>query len=158
MDHPTGPEIDTVLVSGDGVWPASRTSEENIVCSVDTFAAATGWRLETYGACRGDVCMPYPPGLSLRRSDPADDQVVVDVGAAAEHLGLPMARWSSGGRAAIALGVAPSDRGAPATGSGAPGFTLPTLTGEPFTIQGADDLAATATRDRKRLLLAFASW
>ena len=30
--------------------------------SADEFAAGTGWDIKPQGACRGDVCVPLPPG------------------------------------------------------------------------------------------------
>ncbi len=89
--------------------------------SVDTFASGTGWTIEPWGACNGDVCVPLPSGAL------DGDQVEVDV--VAERLG--MAVIDGGADTGLAVG--------PATCSGtalasvqAPDLLLETFDGEPF--------------------------
>jgi hypothetical protein len=105
-------------------------------------AAATGWKLEPHGLCRGQVCVP-------RRAD--DGLVVdglVDVVAFGAALRRPVAVEA---RAAIAvLAEAPDDLAASIAGGTAPPFTLPDLDGSPVSLA---DFPGT-----KKLLLAWSSW
>ena len=123
--------------------------------SIDSFAGASGWTLEQHGACRGDICVPR--GMIAAAIDgPA--ATPIDVVALAELLEIPVAGWTSPELTAVALGHSASDRGSTMSSDLAPGFSLPTLEGELVEVPGADEVAAVGTRNRKRLLLAFASW
>ena len=105
---------------------------------VAVLARETGWEVKPQGACRGEECVPLPPG-SLGGEQ-------VDLSAFAERLGMPLlhdeehALWSLG----------PRGGGHALAGAQAPDLVLPTLTGEPFPLA--------ALHGKKVLLAAWASW
>ena len=105
---------------------------------VDVLARETGWEVKPQGACRGEECVPLPPG--------ALDGDRVELPAFAERLGMPLLHdeehglWSLGPRAG----------GRALASADAPDLVLPTLTGEPFPLA--------ALRGRKVLIAAWASW
>ena len=149
-----------LVLSGDQQVPAyGDGSGERVLCSVEVFAEATGWVLKAQGACRGDVCVPRAMIADTLASG-ADDATLVDVAALCRTLAIPTAQHLLEDGLVIALGHSVQDRAAVTSSEFAPSFTLPDLDGVPFPVVGRDedDLEATATRQRKRLLLAFASW
>lgn len=104
--------------------------------------AATGWKLEPQGLCKGDVCVPR---AALGGALVADMVDVVGLGLA---LRRPVAFEPA---AAIAvLADAPEDLAATIADGTAPPFTLPDLDGNPVSLA---DFAG-----RKKLLFAWSSW
>ncbi len=105
---------------------------------VDVLARETGWDVKPYGACRGERCVPLPPG--------ALHDGVVALPVFAERLRMPLLHDEQTG--VWALG--PESGGPALTTVQAPDLVLPTLTGEPF--------ALSQLRGRKVLIAAWASW
>lgn len=112
-----------------------------ILVTADGWARATGWTIEPHGLCRGEVCVPIPPGTSVLDGD------AVDLAAAAEVLRRPIAT-DAACRVAVLGSTTRSD--VPAVGEEASDFTLADLDGRPVSLHDF-------TR-RKRLLIAWASW
>lgn len=103
-------EVDTAEVDGERVWLAA-----------DDFFAATGWKLESVGLCRGDACV---------RTDQAwlDDAGRIDLSAFARHMGQPMVRDEAS--KAWAFGASVNTRRDQLFSLEAPDFTLPDLDGK----------------------------
>ena len=102
----------------------------------DEFTAATGWRFEPEGACRGDLCVPLPerPGEWL------------DATVLSERLRMPLVHDEEAGLWCLG----PESLGGVLQSAEAAELTLPDWRGEPF--------ALSSLRGRKVLLLAWASW
>jgi hypothetical protein len=105
-------------------------------------AAALGWDLKPEGLCRGDVCVPVrdPAGVV------SDDGI--DLAAVAGLLGMSTLVDEDAGL--VAVSAPAGDRRAALVGRQAPNFVLPDLDGNPRSLE--------QFKDRKRLLIAFASW
>jgi hypothetical protein len=85
------------------------------------FESSSGWTLKPQGACRGELCVPLPPG--------AVEDGIVDVAAVADRLRMPLVHDPDAGLWALG----------PETLSGhalpsaeAPDLVLPTIDGEEF--------------------------
>lgn len=102
-------EVDAAEADGDHVW-----------LTPDDFAAATGWKPETIGLCRGDACV---------RTEPAwlDATGRIDLGAFARHMGQPMVHDAA--HQAWAFGESVNTRRDQLFSLEAPDFTLPDLDG-----------------------------
>ncbi len=106
--------------------------------SVDVLARETGWEVKPEGACKGERCVPLPPGaLSDGR---------VDLAAFAERLRMPLLHDENAGL----WSLGPESGGAALTSVEAPDLTLPTLDGELFPLS--------RLRGKKVLIAAWASW
>lgn len=111
------------------------------VVAQDDFEAATGWRVEDRGLCRGDVCIPAQTAELL-----VDGRV--DIAAAAAAMQRP---WVVEPTASVGvLGDAAVTRSAELTSLQAPEFALPDLHGTVHRLS--------QYRGRKVLLAAYASW
>jgi hypothetical protein len=110
----------------------------------DETAAATGFRLEAQGLCKGDLCVPLAPGAAgaLVRDGR------VDVAGLWRRLGRPVARSADGG--AWVLGASARDRAAALRSLEAPDFALPDPSGRLH--------ALSDHRGVKVLLVTWASW
>jgi hypothetical protein len=126
-------EIAAAQVAGDALWLASADMER-----------ATGWTLTPDGLCRGNACVPMPPGreAEMVRGD------AVDVAALWRHMGHPVVRDDAGD--AWVLGTAAGERADALRSLDAPDFALPDLAGRTH--------ALSAYRGRKVLLVTWASW
>lgn len=82
---------------------------------------ATGWKLETEGLCKGDVCV-------RTNASWVDAKGRVDLAAFARHLGQPVAREDADG--VWALGTSVNARRDSMFSVEAPDFTLPDLNGK----------------------------
>ena len=105
-------------------------------------ATALGWDLKPEGLCRGDVCVPVRAEAGVTVGDQ------VDLGAVASVLG--MATLVDDDRALVAVSAPSAVRRSALKGRVAPDFALPDLDGNMRTLE--------EFKDRKRLLIAFASW
>ncbi len=109
---------------------------ESLDVSADELAGRTGWELKPEGMCKGDRCVPLPPGVR----DPIDLRLL------AERLGMPLVHDERHG--VWALG--PEAGGRALTTAEAPELTLPDFDGNPFSLS--------SLRGQKVLLVAWASW
>jgi len=123
-------EIDAEVVAG------------RVLTSVAGVSASLGWDLKPEGLCRGDVCVPVRDDAGIVDGDH------VDLGGVAELLG--MASLLDEEAAVLAISAPAADRRAALKGRVAPDFTLPDLDGNLHSLE--------EFKDRKRLLIAFASW
>jgi hypothetical protein len=120
-------------VAGDALWLSAGEAE-----------AATGWVAKTEGLCRGEVCVPVPPGRErefVRGSR-------VNVAALWRHLGRSVAHSERGH--VWALGSSARDRAATLHSLEAPDFTLPDASGRPHSLSDY--------RGKKVFLVTWASW
>jgi hypothetical protein len=89
--------------------------------TVQEFRDATGWKIEPWGACKGEVCVPLPPE-AVR-----DGQVQVPP--VAERLGMAVVADDEAGL----IAVGPESFGGRALSTvEAPDLELPDLDGRPF--------------------------
>ena len=105
---------------------------------VEQLARATGWAVKEQGACRGEQCVPLPPG--------ALQDGTVELGLFAERMRMPLLHDADHGL----WSLGPQSGGHAMTTVQAPDLVLPTLTGEPFPLS--------ALRGKKVLIAAWASW
>jgi len=104
--------------------------------SVEEFERIAGWRSKPEGLCRGERCVPF------RSVDPA----VVELGAAAEALAMPLVHDARHGLWALG-----AEAGGRALRSAvAPELELSDFRGGPFRLS--------SLRGTKVLLVAWASW
>jgi hypothetical protein len=106
--------------------------------------AATGWSLRPEGLCRGDVCVPIPPG----RAGEFRREGRVDAGALWRH--LDKATLSSDDGSVWVLGEGARERGDALLSLTAPDFTLPDPAGRMHSLS--------EHRGKKVLLVSWASW
>lgn len=109
---------------------------------VAELATATGWQLKPEGLCRGEVCVPVRDRAALV----VDDSVSIEALGAALHRPVVVdldAGVAAIGRDPVAVTADLRDRRAP-------DFTLPTLSGEQFSLSSVGR--------RKKVLIAWASW
>ncbi len=116
--------------------------DERVLTDAPGIAAALGWELKPEGLCRGDVCVPVREGDDVVVGERID---LVKVAAA-----LDMSALVDPAHALVAVSAPAADRRGALKGRVAPNFTLPDLDGNPHTLE--------QFKDRKRLLIAFASW
>ena len=104
--------------------------------------AATGWKLEDRGLCRGDVCVPVadPHGLV--------EDGFVDLAAVGAALHRPTVVEAEAGGAAMADPA--GERAAALQSLTEPELTLPDLEGRPISLG--------SFAGKKKLLVAWASW
>lgn len=128
----------TVLTPEGANTVDGRISAGRATVAVADLPAAIGWELKPEGLCRGDLCVPVR-GLGGPE---------VDLEAAAGAIGSSVLVDPDTGT--VAVSVPAQDRRQALVGRRAPDFTLPDLDGTPHTLE--------QFADRKRLLIAFASW
>lgn len=104
------------------------------------FLHATGWEIKPEGACRGDVCVALP-------DLPTDAEGRFDSRVVAERLGMPIAHDPAHGL--WALGPQSGNRRV-LDGAQMPPLALPDFDGSMYDLE--------SSRDRKVLLVAWASW
>ncbi len=108
----------------------------------------TGWELKPEGICRGDLCVPIPPGADSKFASKRDGKSWLNFTALADLMGKPWAGdlthrvWYFGAEAA--------ERGNSLKSLHAPDFELPDLDGK---LHRLSDY-----RGKKVFLLAWASW
>jgi hypothetical protein len=118
---------------GDALWLSAPDAE-----------AATGFVKKPEGLCKGDLCVPLPPGREAAFVRGAE----VNVAGLWRHLGRPVARNARGD--AWVLGEGARDRAAALETLEAPDFTLPDASGRMHSLS--------AHRGKKVLLVTWASW
>ena len=110
----------TVIIYDERVTPlaTAETCGESLWLSATDMQAATGWKLETAGLCRGDACV---------RVDNAwcDADGRIDLMAFARHMGQPVTRDDN----VVAFGESVNVRNAALFSLEAPDFSLPDLDG-----------------------------
>ena len=110
----------TVIIYDERVTPlaTAETCGESLWLSATDMQAATGWKLETAGLCRGDACV---------RVDNAwcDADGRIDLMAFARHMGQPVTRDDD----VVAFGESVNVRNAALFSLEAPDFSLPDLDG-----------------------------
>lgn len=138
----------TSVIFGDrAAFKVEAASEgENLWIKVADLKAASGWELKPEGVCKGEVCVPIPPG---RRADfLRDEGGQFNLAALADLLGQVVLRneqhsvwlFGQGARARREMMTSPE----------APDFELPDLDGK---LHRLSDY-----RGKKVLLSAWASW
>jgi hypothetical protein len=134
------------LLTNDGevAAPGARVEGERLWVSEADLERATGWSLRAAGLCRGDVCVPIPPGGRSELVRAAH----VDLAAVWRRLGKPLLH--SDARDTWVLGESAGDRGAPLEALEAPDFTLPDSAGRLHSLSDH--------RGKKVLLVSWASW
>jgi len=125
-----GHETVVEAANGDALW-----------LDASQLPAATGFRLEPQGLCRGALCVPIPPGEKARFVDGAR----VNVAALAEQLRRPLV--SDDAHGVVSVGPEPGSRLA---GAEAPDFTLPDFDGVQHSLS--------QYRGKKVLIMTWASW
>jgi len=126
-------EVTAARAGGDALWlPAAHLEE------------ATGWTLKPEGLCRGEVCVPLPPGATqeLARDD------MLDVAAIWRRLGKPVLASDDGD--IWVLGESAATRTAALESLEASDFALPDLDGNLHRLSDH--------RGEKVLLATWASW
>jgi hypothetical protein len=129
---------------GEISMPEARAEGERLWLTDADFEAGTGWSVKPEGLCRGEVCVPIPPGREgdFRRAGRADAAGLW------RHLGKPVLHGEDG--SVWALGEGARDRAAALLSLRAPDFTLPDPTGRMH--------ALSEHRGKKVLLVSWASW
>ncbi len=134
-EHPL--KFDTAIAEPNSLW--LETSE---------LKRLTGWELKPEGICRGDLCVPIPPGPDAKFTSKRDGATYLNFTALADQLGRPWAGdlthrvWYFGPEAA--------ERGNALKSLQAPDFELPDLDGKMHRLS--------EYRGQKVFLLAWASW
>lgn len=127
----------------DGVCEiAAEVDDGRVVTDAEGVETALGWSVRPEGLCRGDVCVPVRDRDAIAVGDR------LDLGAVADALGIATLLDEETG--VLALSAPAGERQAALRGRRAPDFTLPDLDGRQYSLE--------QFADRKRLLIAFASW
>ena len=120
-------------VSGEALWLPAREAE-----------TATGWVAKPEGLCKGETCVPLPPG----REQEFVRSGRVNVAALWRHLGQPVAHSERGDAWVLAPSV--REQAAARQSLMAPDFTLPDVSGRQHSLSDH--------RGKKVLLVTWASW
>jgi hypothetical protein len=131
-----------LLDDGQPVTTAALVVGDRVRVGPEALEGALGWVLKPEGLCRGDTCIPVRPEHDLVHTEG------VDLAALAALLDRPLALDTS--ERVAALGASAAERGARLRSLEAPAFSLPDLAGHTHSLD--------EYRDRKVLLLAWASW
>ena len=122
----------------------ARVRGEELWLAAPEFAAATGWSMKPEGLCRGDVCLPVPPGRAADYVDGAD----LNATAFWHRLQHPVVHDAAG--EVWVLGTSAADRGSALGSLEAPDFALQDLAGATWSLS--------QQRGKKVLLATWASW
>jgi hypothetical protein len=120
----------------------ARLAGEAIHLAPEDVTKATGWHLDASGLCRGDTCVPVRDRAALGGDDG------IELAALARLLDRPLA-LDPEERVAV-LGESAANRSGTLRSLIAPDFALPDLAGRPHRLSDH--------REKKRLLIAWASW
>src|SRR5689334_1338641 len=102
------------------------------------FESRTGWAIKPEGACKGEVCVPLPPGSSSAGK--------LDARVLAQRLGMPLIRDDD----ANVWCLGPEAMGHALTSAHAPELVLPDWTGKEFRLS--------SLRGQKVLIVTWSSW
>ena len=109
---------------------------------------AAGWEHKPEGICRGDLCVPIPPGRESEFASKRDGAAMLNFSAVADLMGKP---WAGDAKNRVwYFGAEAAERGDALRTLEAPDFELPDLDGK---LHRLSDY-----RGRKVFLLAWASW
>jgi AhpC/TSA family len=107
-----------------------------------------GWELKPEGICRGDLCVPIPPGREREFTSKRDGATMLNFSALADQMGKP---WAGDSKHRVwYFGAEAAERGNALQSLEAPDFELPDLDGK---LHRLSDY-----RGKKVFLLAWASW
>jgi len=107
-----------------------------------------GWEIKPQGICRGDLCVPIPPGRENEFVSKRDGAAWLNFTALADQMGKP---WAGDSKHRVwYFGAEAADRGSALRSMQAPDFELPDLDGK---LHRLSDY-----RGKKVFLLAWASW
>lgn len=115
---------------------------DRLLVALGDLDAATGWKLEDPGLCRGEVCVPVPDRSELVVGDR------VDLAALGRALHRPTV--VDAGEGVVAMAEPAAERAAALQSLAVADVTLPDLDGEPVSLR--------AYAGKKKLLVAWASW
>lgn len=108
----------------------------------------TRWELKPEGLCRGEMCVPIPPGRESEFASKRDGAPMLNFSALADLMGKP---WAGDSKNRVwYFGAQAAERGNALRTLRAPDFELPDLDGK---LHRLSDY-----RGQKILLLAWASW
>jgi hypothetical protein len=107
-----------------------------------------GWELKPEGICRGDLCVPIPPGAATNFTSKRDGATYLNFTALADLMGKPWAGDST--HRVWYFGAEAAERGNALKSLRAPDFELPDLDGKMHRLSDY--------RGKKVFLLAWASW
>jgi hypothetical protein len=114
----------------------------------DELKLRAGWELKPQGICRGDLCVPIPPGRESEFASQRDGASWLNFTALADQMGKP---WAGDSKHRVwYFGAEASERGSALRSTQAPDFELPDLDGK---LHRLSDY-----RGKKVFLLAWASW
>jgi len=125
---------------------SAKAVDDDLLLERADLTAASGWQLKPEGACKGDVCVPIPPGREAEFI--RDGGTSFNLAALARNLGQPVVHDDKSGT--WYFGEAAANRRATLASLQAPDFELPDLDGKMHRL--AD------YRGKKVLLAAWASW
>lgn len=132
----------TILDGVDAQEVSASITQGRVHLSPEALETSLGWKLDTSGLCRGDVCVLVPD------RDALVNEGALDLERVAELLERPIAIDIDASIAA--LGTPAHERKAAMEGLVAPDFSLPDLTGQLHSLS--------QHRGKKVLLIAYASW
>jgi hypothetical protein len=125
---------ETALVESGNLWLSARDTQ-----------LASGWELKPQGLCKGERCVPIPPG---RDKEFVRTGGMINLSALAQQLGAPVVHDDE--YATWLFGEAAEAQRSRLLSLEAPDFTLPDLDGK---LHSLSDFFG-----RKILLLSWASW
>lgn len=127
-----------------GRQPVSVENEGNALwLATSDLPSATGWELKSEGMCRGEVCVPIPPG----RAGDLVSNGRFNLRAFADYLEQPVVHEPQAGMWVV--GEAPAERAARLQGE-APDFELPDISGAMHRLSDH--------RGKKVIVVTWGSW
>jgi hypothetical protein len=100
---------------------SAKVEQGHLWLSPNDFKAATGWKLETEGLCKGAACVRVDQNWTNASGN-------LDLAAFAKHMGQPVVREDAAN--AWAFGESAKARNDAMLGAEAPNFTLPDIDGK----------------------------
>jgi len=134
----------TTVVHESGSFSVDSAPAETLWAAAATVRDELGWELKPEGFCKGDICVPVPPG---REAEFVEDDAI-NLSALWQHLGKPMA--ASDAADVWSLGESADDHNTALTSLEAPDFELPDFSGR---LHRLSDF-----RRKRVLLITWASW